>query len=182
MGNTSGQAYSLMVMTPVLPGREAPLQEVLRGLPTGEDSPLARMGSTHFARWLVVHDLVYQGPPQQRDSLKSPYLIFVTSFDGDLDDYLAGMRTLMAKESDAIWSNCVGYPGSIDPHAFSSYLKHNQIESTVFVSAYPNATVADVRASLLLRRQLTEFAIAAQSMDPSVLRREFLSRFSSKVA
>lgn len=182
MGNTSGQAYSLMVMTPVLPGREAPLQDVLRALPAGEDSPLARMGTTHFARWLVLHDLVYQGPPQQPDSLKSPYLVFVTSFDGDLDGYLAGMRTLMANEADAVWSNCVGYPGSTDPAGFSAYMMHNQIESTVFVSAYPDATVADVRASLLLRRQLTEFAIAAQGMDAPAVQREFLIRFASEGA
>ena len=182
MGNTSGQAFSLTVMTPVLPGREAPLQDILRGLPTGEDSPLARMGTTHFARWLVLHDFVYQGPPQQQDNLKSPYLVFVTSFDGHLDSYLNGMCSLMANEADAIWSNCVGYPGSIDPVAFSSYLKHNQIDSTVFVSAYPDATVADVRASLLLRGQLTEFAIAAQRMDASALQREFFTRFGSTVA
>ena len=65
MGNTSGQAYALMVMTPVTPGQETAVRTALDALPTGEQSPLARMQTTHFARWLVLADLVYQGPPQK---------------------------------------------------------------------------------------------------------------------
>jgi hypothetical protein len=178
MANTSGQAYSFMAVTPILPGQESTLLDRLTALPTGEASPLARMGYTHFARWLVLHDLVYQGPPQTRDSLQSPYLLFVSNFDGDLDRYLDAMLNHMASEAEAVWSCCVGFPGTEDRDAFKAYLKHNQLGTTFFVSAYPEATVADVRASMALRQQLTDFAIAAQSLDASSLHQAWAREFA----
>jgi hypothetical protein len=181
MGNTSGQAYALMVMAPIRPDRQDPLREYLAALPTGEASPLARMGTTHFARWIVLDDLVYQGSPQQRDSLKSAYLIFLTNVDGDLDRYLADMLAAMPVEADEIWSNCVAFPGTADAGAFADYMKHNQIDTTFFVSAYPQATVAQVREDLRLRRDLADFAVAAQSMDPATLRDRFTARFLESV-
>jgi hypothetical protein len=177
MGNTSGQAYALMVATPVLAGRQTALRTCLRQLPTGEDSPLARLGTTHFARWLVIDDLVYQGPPQVRDELKSSYLLFVSNFDGSLASYLADLARLMPKEADAVWGHCVGYPGVADPSGFAAYVSHNQIATTFFVSAYPTATVAAVRESLRLREEITEFALAAQGMAPAALRNAFTARF-----
>ena len=48
-----------MSVTAILPGKKIATR-LLAALPSGEDSPLARMGTPHFARWLVMHDLVYQ--------------------------------------------------------------------------------------------------------------------------
>jgi hypothetical protein len=178
MANTSGQAYALMTVTPILPDMEAKLLDRLAALPTEESSPLARMGTTHFGRWIVLHDLVYQGLPQARDSLQSPYLIFVSNFDGDLDTYLNAMLDELAAEAGAIWSCCVGFPGTGDRNAFKDYLKHNQVETTFFVSAYPEASVADVRHSLALRERITEFAITAQSLDGSSLQQAWAREFA----
>lgn len=177
MGNTSGQAYALTVTTPILPQRADTLRAYLTALPAGESGPLARMRTTHFARWIVIDDLVYQGPPQKPDHLTSPYLIFVSSFDGGLERYLGDMIALMGPEMDKIWGNCVGYPGTDDPSAVIRYLKHNQIDTTFFLSAYPDATVAEVRACLRLRKDLTDFAIAAQKMDAATLRDSFVAQF-----
>ncbi|QKW06197.1 hypothetical protein HUT18_07055 [Streptomyces sp. NA04227] len=177
MTNTNGQAYAFMATTPILPGRTAALQDYLDGLPGGEDSPLARMGTTHFARWIVLRDLVHQGPPQRRDTLQSSYLVFVSNFDGSLDRYLTELLARMGAEADAIWGNCVGYPGTDDVSAFIAYLKHNQIETTAFLPAYPHATVAKVREALELRRQMAEFAVGAQGKDPAALRQAFFTRF-----
>lgn len=177
MGNTSGQAYALTVMTPVLAHRADTLRAYLSDLPPGENGPLARMRTTHFARWLVLDDLVYQGPPQKQDRLQSPYLVFVSSFDGELDRYLADMVALMGPEMDEIWGSCVGYPGSANPKAVARYLKHNQIDTSFFVAAYPDATVGEVRASLRLRKDLTDFAIAAQAMDAATLHESFTAQF-----
>jgi hypothetical protein len=178
MANKSGQAYAFMAVTPILPGQEATLRERLAALPTGEASPLARMGSTHFARWLVLHDLVYQGPPQVRESLQSAYLFFVSDFDGELDPYLDAMLDHLSAEAQTVWSCCVGFPGTEDRRAFKAYLRHNQLDTTFFVSAYPEATVPDVRESLALRRQLTDFAISAQVLDPAALRKAWDREFA----
>jgi len=177
MANQSGQAYAFMTMTPVLPGQEDELVARLAAWGSDRDSPLARMGSTHFARFVVLHDLVYQGPPQVRDSLQSAYLIFVSNFDGDLEPYLESMLDLMADEAEEVWGLCVGFPGTTDRDRFFAYLLHNQVDTTFFVSAYPGATVPQVHDSLDLRRRLVDFAVAAQGMEPEQLmtawRRDF---------
>jgi hypothetical protein len=165
MANQSGQAYAFMAITPVLPGREDELGARLAAWGSDRDSPLARMGSTHFARFVVLHDLVYQGPPQVRDSLQSAYLVFVSNFDGDLERYLESMLDLMADEAEEVWGLCVGFPGTADRDKFFAYLLHNQVDTTFFVSAYPGATVPQVHSSLDLRRRVADFAIAAQGMD-----------------
>ena len=177
MANTSGQAYALTIMTPVRPGMEPALASLLAALPTGERSPLARMGTTHFARWLVLHDLVYGGPPQVRDSLQSAYLIFVSTFDGDLDSYLEAMISRMGAELDAIWSHCAGFPGIDDPAAVKRYLKHNQLDTTFFYAPYGQARVPDVLDSLALRRRIADFAIAGQSLNAAELHKAWIREF-----
>lgn len=175
--NISGQAYALMVWTPIVPGRERSLQDTLQAFPEGEASPLAKLGSTHFARWIVLSSLHYQGPPQQQDHLKNAYLLFVSNFDGAVEEYLRSMARTIPVEVDAIWSHCAGYPGSQNIPGFASYLRKNQIDTTFFVSAYPEATVADVRESLALRTSLLDFAVEYQGADDAVLQAAFLDRF-----
>jgi len=182
MGNTCGNAYAFMAVTAILPGQEDELERRLAGFGVGEGSPLARMGTTHFARWLVLRDLVYQGPPQTRDSLQSAYLFFVSNFDGELDTYLDAMLASMPTEAQAVWSCCVGFPGTADPEAFKAWLKHNQLQTTFFVSAYPQASVADVREALALRRRITEFAISPQVLDTDSLHQAWTREFAGSAS
>jgi hypothetical protein len=175
MSNTSGQAYALMVMTPIRDGEEQALRDYLAQLPTGPGSPLARLGTTHLGRWLVLHDLVYQGPPQDRDSLQSPYLIFTSNFDGALAPYLADLHEHLREEADEIWGRCIGYPGSDDADAFAAYLQHNQIDTTFFFSAYGDATVPEVLRALDLRDRVTALAIATQTAPAAELRSAYLA-------
>jgi hypothetical protein len=175
VGNTSGQAYALMVMTPIKDGEEQALRDYLAQLPTGAASPLARLGTTHLGRWLVLHDLVYEGPPQDRDSLQSAYLIFTSNFDGDLAPYLADLHRHLRDEADQIWGRCVGYPGGDDAEEFATYLHHNQVDTTFFFSAYGDATVPDVLRALDLRERVTALAIATQTASAAELRSAYLA-------
>ena len=75
--NISGQAYSLTVITPIIDGHETELAHYLNGLQSGDQSPLAGVHGTHFARWVVIDDVVYEGPDQgQREHLAHPRLLF----------------------------------------------------------------------------------------------------------
>lgn len=178
MSNISGQAYGLTILTPIIPGREEQLKQYLEGLPYGSASPLERTGCTHLSRWVIIPQLVYEGEPQKRDTLGCQYLLFESNFDGaDLDAYLALLCRQMSGEADAIWGCCVGYPGTKDTSAFQTYMRHNQIDCTFFVAAYPEATVDAVRKSLAFRDQFTEFAIATQSLDATALQKSFREAF-----
>jgi hypothetical protein len=175
--NVAGQSYALTVLTPIIAGHEIQLRAHLRSLSTGDGSPFARVPRTHFARWVIVPQPAFQGPPMRPDPWKSQYMLFTSCFDGGLSSYLHHLGTLMGEDADRVWSHCVGYPGSADPAAFARYLHHNQIDTEVYFAAYPDATVADVRRSLARRDQLLEFVLATQGADDAELHRRFQETF-----
>jgi hypothetical protein len=176
--NICGQAYALTVVTPILPGHETRLAAYLDALTTGPASPLANVPGTHFARWVVIGDVVFEIPKQTRDHLKVPRLLFTSNFDGELKPYLEGLRTGLGAAADAIWGHCAGYPGSDDGSAFARYMRGHQIESSLFFSAYGDRTVEQVTSSLAERRALMAFALRAQGMAPAELQTAFQETFA----
>jgi len=177
--NVFGQAYSLTVLTPISDGHETELARYLDGLPSGDDSPLAGVPGTHFARWVVIDDVIYQGPDQgPREHLQHARLLFTSNFDGgELDPYLEALRTGLGDSADTIWGHCPGYPGRSDADAFSRYVRHHQIDSSLFFAAYGDRTVDDVKRSLALRSKLIGFALGAQGLAAPELKAAFLQEF-----
>ena len=103
MSDVVGQARALTVFTPIVQGHVNELRAYLDGLPTGDDSPLARTAGTHFARWVILPQLIYEGRPQRRELLGTPYLVFTSNFDGELDPYLDALASQMPSEAHEIW-------------------------------------------------------------------------------
>ena len=170
--NYVGGAYSLTVIAPIIAGQELRARDAIEALPVGADSPLARLGGLHFSRIHVISDLVFQGPQQRRrDQLRANHLVFTSTFDGELDPYLDALRS--RAEPDTWWRFCVGYPGSADREAFGRFVRDHQIDSSLFASAHPEASVPSVFESLALRERIIDFAIAARGLDPAELQRRF---------
>jgi len=175
--NTCGQAYALTVMTAILEGHESGLTRYLSTLKAGPASPLANVPGTHFARWVVIGDVVHEGIGQ-RDHLRVGRLLFTSNFDGPFEAYLEKLRTGLGRVADAIWSHCSGYPGAADAGAFASYMRSHQLESSLFFAAYGERTVDDVKRSLALRRQIIAFAVQAQRLPPVDLQAAFRKAFA----
>lgn len=174
--NTLGQAYALTVLTPVRPDAIDDLRALLAGFDR-DGSPLAGLGRTHFARWVVVDDFMNDPSQPTEDHLACPYLLFTVTLDGELDSYLDG---LCAEPWVAgVWGACIGAPDPAEGPALKAYLRHNQIDTGLFFSAYPDARAEDVRRCLDLRARFIDFAAEAQAMEPETLRREFLERFGA---
>jgi hypothetical protein len=177
--NRFGGAYALTVFTPILAGHEDAVQAVIEALPAGAEGPLARLDGLHFSRLQIFRELVHQGPAQRkRDRLQSSQLVFTSTFDGDLDPYLDAVCERLGAEADAWWEHCAGYPGTADPAAFKRYIRDHQADTSLFASAHPNATVAEVRESLELRERIVGFAAAAQGLDAAGLQAGFRERFA----
>jgi hypothetical protein len=171
VADTRGQATALTTLTPIVHGREQHLREVLEAFPDGQGSPLAKVGGTHFARWVIVPQLVYGHRPQKPDTLLSQYLLFTSTFDGPCDAYLVEMCAGMPSEIEAVWRNCVGYRSLAE---FPAYLDRHRIRTNLFVAAYPKATLPEVRGALDLRRRLQDLAMRADALDDESLRSEFV--------
>jgi hypothetical protein len=174
--NHVGEVYSLTVVAPIVAGREQEARDAIAALPIGADSPLARLDGLHFSRVHVVSRLVFQGPRQRRhDHLRAAHLVFTSTVDGGIEPYFEALRSV----ADTWWRFCAGYPGSDDPRAFVGWIRDHQIDSSLFASAHPEATVARVRDSLAFREQIIDFAIAARGLPPAELQRRFRDEFAA---
>lgn len=176
--NKCGTAYALTVITPIIDGRESALARYLSTLEAGPASPLANVAGTHFARWAVIGDVVYEGDGQRPDHLKLGRLLFTSNFDGPPAPYLERLRTGLGEVADAIWGHCGGYPGSGDAGAFAAYMRSHQIESSLFFAAYGERSVEDVKRSLATRHTVIDFALEAQGMSAVELQAAFRETFA----
>jgi len=174
--NVAGRTYSLLVLTPIRPGRQDELRAYLEGLPV-DDSPLARLPRTHMARWLVLPDMPSPPGLDLHDPLGDPYLLFTSNFDGDLDSYLHELSERLAPEAGEIWGRCIGCPEPAAGAALKAYLGRNQIDCGYVFAAYGDAFVAQVRSALDKRERLVDFVVRAQEMSPAQRRRAFLEEF-----
>jgi hypothetical protein len=166
-------------MTPVRDGHESPLARYLERLGVGTPSPLGEVPGTHFARWVIVGDVVYEGAGQRRrDHLSAPRLLFTSNLDGPVEPYFERLRTGLGEAADAVWGHCVGYPGSADAGPFAAYLRAHQLESALFVAGYGDRTVEEVKESLATRNSVIDFALSAQGKADAELQAAFNERFA----
>lgn len=176
MSNKAGQAYALMVMTPIVPGQEGALKAYLEGL-SQQDSPLTRLSGVHFGRWLILERFHPEDSQPKKESLSCQYLIFTTCSDGPVDAYLDELCKMLAPEAAEIWGRCVGCPEGAAGADLKHYLLHNQIDTGLFVAAYPKATVPKVKAALDVRERMIDFAVSSQGMGPDELQSAFDEEF-----
>ena len=166
-------ADALTVFTPL----EREVDELQAYLDALSPSVFAPLEMLHLARVQIFRSLVHQGPRQrQTDTLRVPQLVFTSTYDGSLDDYLDALR-IRVPEADEWWGRCPGYPGREDAAAFGAYVKGHAIRTSLWASAIPGATVGDVRESLALRERIVRFAAAAQGLDAATLHERFRAEF-----
>lgn len=175
--NRVGGAYALTTMAPLIAGHEDAAQAYVDALELGCESPLARLDQLHLSRIQLFRELVYQGAPQVPTALRSSYLVFTSSFDGALDPYLDALAEHVP-EADEWWGHCVGYPGRGDRAAFRAWIRARKVDTNLFASAYPHASVQDVREALALRERVVAFAADAQGLDPAALQQRFLAELA----
>jgi hypothetical protein len=175
--NRVGGAYALTTMAPLIAGHEDAAQAYVDALALGPESPLARLEQLHLSRIQLFRELVYQGPPARRTHLRHSYLVFTSSFDGALDPYLDALAERVP-EADEWWGHCAGYPGRSDHAAFRAWIRAHKVDTNLFASAYPEATVWDVREALALRERIVAFAAEAQGLEAAALQERFLAEFA----
>jgi hypothetical protein len=145
------------------------LRKVLDLLPTAAQtladghskSPFARDTRTHFARFVIIDDVAYNGRDprntlwtaiiktdlmvaQTQDHLSCPFLLFTADFDaasgadGERDRYLAELWNTMGQELRNILQFCQGFSDDRirDGRAFAGYIADCQLETTMSFNDY----------------------------------------------
>jgi hypothetical protein len=121
------------------------------------NSPFAKCTKTHFARIVVLDDVIYNGRmptsalldqsdrtiPQAIDHLPSPYLIFTADFDApegtdsELRDWLENVWTKMAADLEPVFRHCFEFGRKVkSARDFADYVLACQIETTMPFNDY----------------------------------------------
>ncbi|MCI5149998.1 MAG: hypothetical protein D3916_11530 [Candidatus Electrothrix sp. MAN1_4] len=155
ISRTIGQVTELTVITPIIEGKAENLRQVLKGIQIHPDSPIKRISSIHYARWVIFDN--------------DTRLLFTSNFDGTWEKYLKDFVELAALGLDSIWSNCVGYPGANPYEGFAAYVRAHQVETSLFYAAYPAASVPEVLKALDWKEKTTYYMRElAKPPEPSV--------------
>jgi hypothetical protein len=179
MPNYDAGHYFLTVLAPVRldsvvvdgqsQSRRHMIREALYFMPSGErtvatqgevtDNPFARNNATHFARFAVLDDVVFNGrvsgntlidairkrnplTPQPVDRLTTPFLIFCADFDAptgtpaDLKRYLEKLWATMQAELTSVFQHCVGFDAVKTDEDFFAYITRCQLETTMPFNDY----------------------------------------------
>jgi len=112
----------------------AAMQRIVAGGP----SPLRNVPTLLFAQWTIL-DL--DGPGEG-------WLQLSAAFNGEPTQYLHDLLDLVGPEVDALYENCIDYPGRDDPSAFLDYARRYAVQPNIF---YPSAVLRGVSMTTLRR-------------------------------
>jgi hypothetical protein len=143
----------------VLPKAQQSPSTVATGTNYGLNSPFARSPRTHFARFAVINDAIFNGRDpmdpilgrlqgvnptlgKSCDQLRCPYLLFVADFDAtsgdesELRSYLDELWTVMKPELRSVLSQCYRFDTVTTKDDFSRLIIAGQIETTMPFNDY----------------------------------------------
>jgi hypothetical protein len=89
-------------------------------------------------------------------------LLFVTTYDDDWDAYINDFGAFIPELIDVAFGEAEGYPGIKSPDVKDWFVK-NQVSSTYFYSAYPEASVRDIWKAMKVKGGLDVLLDAASS-------------------
>jgi hypothetical protein len=109
---------------------------------------LARVGTIHFARWVLLND-------RRR-------LLFASNYDGSLEAYMDDFINKAGFGLNLVFSNGVGYPrtrfllfdGAGEEQQFKAFLRRHQHPTDVWYKAYPGLTAFDLARNGQIREGL----------------------------
>jgi hypothetical protein len=141
-----GQISELTVIVPLKAGKDGAerLRQILTGGTfTGADA----VGTVHDMRFVILDDT---------------RLLFATAYDGDWDSYITDFATKIPDAMDHLFSVVEGWPG-IHSSTVKDFIARYQIPATGWYVAYPNETVASIRAAIKVRDALNVLFSAAST-------------------
>lgn len=203
MGNTSGNAYALTILSPIKKGHagETAYCDIVRSRLQEwdflENSPMAKVPQTYLSRFFVLNDVYTesQGGPDffstlydilsifsdrfrmkalpRHDRLKSQYLVFCCNLHGDLDTYLRGMWAAISDDIKDVWGFCYGFDKVRDADSFIAYMKQCQLNASLFFVGSNDDPLEEQLKALYLKQEFAKFAVDHQGMPAAQLQQAY---------
>jgi hypothetical protein len=130
-----------------------------------------------FVHWVVVKrdQFPHVDKDQPAERLKYDYLFFLSTFNGPWSPYIDAFADVLYLPLDAVWFWSIGYPFARPVTGLKAYIVRNQVESDHAYSAYPGASVRDVRAAIELQGELERLAREAPDLKPDQFDAKFIT-------
>jgi hypothetical protein len=134
-----------------------------------------RLSFLPFVHWVVVkrNAFPHLAPDQPKEQLNYDYLFFLSTFNGPWSPYIDAFADVLFHALDAVWFWSIGYPFARPVSGLKAYIVRNQVESDHAYSAYPGASVRDVRSAIELYHELVRFEEEAKCLNAAQFEAEF---------
>jgi hypothetical protein len=128
-----------------------------------------------FVHWVVVRrdQFPHLSDDQPREQLSYDYLFFLSTFNGSWSPYIDAFADVLYIALDPVWFWSIGYPFARPVTGLKAYIVRNQVESDHAYSAYPGASVREVRAAVSFHEEFERFASTAAGLTPQQFDGEF---------
>lgn len=177
MSNIAGKAYAMNVITPIRPLSSWINRWLFRKAQSNPGTlvGLATLSLIHYARWVVIPRKAFPhlDASQPREELHYDYMIFHSNFNGSWAQYVDSFTFAIPAGLDLFWKWNVRYPKSVPLTPFHDYIRHNQIDTCHYYSAYPMAASNDVKSAWVLKQALCAFDKVSSGKAPD----EFLADY-----
>ena len=127
---------------------------------------LRKLSFIHFARWSIVRQLPYNGPPQREGKLRYPHMYFESNFNGGWEEYIDAFSHILTNGMTAFWGSSYGYPKPLPTGPFKQYIQENETEADHYYCAYPEATSTMIQRALELDAKLAQLKLDAERLAP----------------
>jgi hypothetical protein len=122
-----------------------------------------RIGTIHFARWLVIDFSPSSFAGFVPDA---PKLVFSSNFDGEIKQQIRDLCEKATDIIDKVYANCEGYPETTDRNLTSrvDYLTRFMITPFAFYRGSPGRSVQQIRQEQSLQKRLRQY-LDSKSFD-----------------
>lgn len=161
------RAHTLTTCTPLRP-RVAPLIRLMLFL--AQTFPvvqqMSQFRSIHFTRWSVISRIPSNGPPQLREHLTRPLLLWETYYNGDMHQYIEAFSYVIPGQINRTWQTSYGFPGASPITTLTRYIDSVQCPEAYYYSAYPSGSVKIIHSALRVVDDHAALMGLARSGDP----------------
>jgi hypothetical protein len=158
--NIKGRAYAFGVLSAIKPFQRPVVELVLLALRAAKPDATARdLSFLHFAHWVVLPGERVRETGSNRSARRRSYLLFLSAFNGDWDEYLNAFSRVLFDALNAVWNRCERWPDASRREAFLDYVDAHELFADAFWNAYGDANAEDIRAALRMSDALDRFAL-----------------------
>lgn len=170
MSNIAGKAYAMNVITPIR-WYKVWINRLIFKIALSKPSTLKgliTLSLIHYARWVIIprNAFPHLDPSQPKENLNYAYMLFFSNFNGSWDQYVDSFTFAIPSGLDLFWKWNVRYPKSVPLTPFHNYIRHNQIDTSHYYSAYPMAASNDVKSAKKLKQALIDFNATSSNKTP----------------